>query len=545
MALAAPINLCLDGGPYNYGSVTPGASYTLSWDAVSGAYGYSVYYSETQDGSYTWVKDVATTSTTVNAPDTYSTYRYFKVRTMSSTGNEDSGLSSEYRSMYTKASPADTCTLPTTYYLDGIASNISGVAPGSQWTLSWTGATGAISDYSVSYTDTGGYPLQYLGRTSSQSIQVTAPETPLTTRRFIVSVNSSVLGGDAYAGVDGGITLTTGSGTPVEPPPFTSTTGIAYFNGTQWSTAMPWCYTNIGWVKPTVHQYINGGWTKIWPLTAECSYTVESISGVQYGFTLNSAGYYESTNHTHNSFALCKIKIISDGINNTYIDYIHYGESGYDYGIISALDTTLTQDYTSSTTGKHAQFSTAPSLSVRTLDYGVIPRGEHFVYAKYRKDQSNSEDPDSLQFKVRFGGQTEPAVCSYNVVTIDGAYSFTLNGAGYYESTNKTDSTYALCRVDITTDGIKNLYVDYINSGEQSYDFGLISSLDTILSSTDGFTSTNKHEQFDPNSSKDVKTINFGVLPAKQYFIYVKYQKDVSYTDPNSNDSMQFRIRFV
>jgi hypothetical protein len=182
---------------------------------------------------------------------------------------------------------------------------------------------------------------------------VYAPDTPLTTRHFTVAVKSEVVGGDTYPSTSKGVKATTSSGGTTEPD-IPDNSGVYYFNGLSWQSISPLCYTSSGWVKPTVWQYINSGWTKIWPLTAECSYTVESISGVQYGFTLNSAGYYESTNHTHNSFALCKIKIISDGINNTYIDYIHYGESGYDYGIISALDTTLTQDYTSSTTGKHA-----------------------------------------------------------------------------------------------------------------------------------------------------------------------------------------------
>lgn len=544
MALAAPINLCLDGGPYNYGSVTPGASYTLSWDAVSGAHGYSVYYSETQDGSYTWVKDVATTSTTVNAPDTYSTYRYFKVRTMSSTGNEDSGLSSEYRSMYTKASPADTCTLPTTYYLDGIAGNISGVAPGSQLTLSWTGATGAIRSYSVSYTDTGEYPLQHLGQTSNQSMQVTAPDTPLTTRRFIVSVNSSVLGGDAYAGVDSGITLTTGSGTPVEPPPFTSTTGIAYFNGTQWSTAIPWCYTNIGWVKPTVHQYINGGWTKIWPLKSDNSYTVETISGAQYGFTLNSSGYFQSDNKgVHSSYAICKVKIVADGSSAVYADCINYAESNFDYGILSNINTTLTLSSSADTTNVKQSFKGMQSAGVQTVSYGTLPAGEHYIYVKFIKDGSASFNNDTLQFKIRFVNSSS-LECFYSVASVSGAlYGFSLNNSGYYQSNNKgIGGSYAICKVNIVSDGIKTTYFDCINYGENRWDYGMLSQVNTTLALNNTADST-VQQSFKTSSSTSVQTVNYGVLPAGEHYVYVKYIKDGS--GDSGNDTLQFKVRFA
>jgi hypothetical protein len=81
-ALAAPTNLCLNGDPYSYTGATPGTEYTLSWDPVSGAYGYSIYYS-TDRSSWSWAKDATTTSTAVTASANYSTYRYFAVKAKS------------------------------------------------------------------------------------------------------------------------------------------------------------------------------------------------------------------------------------------------------------------------------------------------------------------------------------------------------------------------------------------------------------------------------------------------------------------------------
>lgn len=73
---------------------------------------------------------------------------------------------------------------------------------------------------------------------------------------------------------------------------------------------------------------------------------------------------------------------------------------------------------------------------------------------------------------------------SWTVEAVDGAqYGFELNDNGYYESKNKgDDSSYALCKVDIINPAGMNVYLDCINSGESSYDYGLISKPDTPLS---------------------------------------------------------------
>ena len=132
------------------------------------------------------------------------------------------------------------------------------------------------------------------------------------------------------------------------------------------------------------------------------SYNVENVSGADYSFALNNNGYYESSNKgIDDSYAICKVNITSDGTHRLYLDCINYAESSWDYGILSKLDTTLSLSNTADT-NYFKSFSGLSQSTVQTVDYGIIPEGEHFIYVKYLKDSSYNSNNDSLQFKVRF-----------------------------------------------------------------------------------------------------------------------------------------------
>lgn len=135
----------------------------------------------------------------------------------------------------------------------------------------------------------------------------------------------------------------------------------------------------------------------------ESTYSVEAIDGVTYGFTLNDSGYYESTcQGISNGFSLCKVVINASGFHTMYLDCINSGESSYDFGILSNLDTTLTTSYYQDTSNVFKSFKGLSSTEVQTVDYGVIEAGEHYIYVKYIKDNSGNSGNDSLQFQVRF-----------------------------------------------------------------------------------------------------------------------------------------------
>ena len=82
--------------------------------------------------------------------------------------------------------------------------------------------------------------------------------------------------------------------------------------------------------------------------TIVSGFTVTKPDSGSYTFNLNSNGYYESNNKgVQSSYALCKIQfnVVNDGSTITF-DCICYGESGYDYGLFSQLDGTLTSSNT-------------------------------------------------------------------------------------------------------------------------------------------------------------------------------------------------------
>lgn len=133
---------------------------------------------------------------------------------------------------------------------------------------------------------------------------------------------------------------------------------------------------------------------------------------------------------------------------------------------------------------------------------------------------------------------------SYSVQYVDGAtYGFTLNEDGYYESTNNgVDKSYSICKVNITTDGISKVYFDCINSGENNYDFGILSNVDSTLTLDYTEDSANVFKSFKGSSNTSVQTVDYGVLTEGEHFVYVKYRKDSSAS--SDNDSLQFKVRF-
>jgi hypothetical protein len=134
-----------------------------------------------------------------------------------------------------------------------------------------------------------------------------------------------------------------------------------------------------------------------------CDYSVEAIDGAAYGFTLNDAGYYESQNKgVGNSYAVCKVNFFSNGIYTMKLNCINSGESNYDFGILSDVDTTLTLSNAEDSSNVFKSFKGLSSTEVQTVDYGFIPEGDHFIYIKFRKDGSSNSGNDSLQFVIEF-----------------------------------------------------------------------------------------------------------------------------------------------
>lgn len=135
------------------------------------------------------------------------------------------------------------------------------------------------------------------------------------------------------------------------------------------------------------------------------SFTVTDVEGASYNFTLNSNGYYESTNKkVANSAALCKLDITDlEDTTKIIFDCINSGESSYDFGMISKINTTLsTTNSEDSASNLFVNFKGKSSTNVVTKTYPISAVAACFFTLKFRKDNSSDSGNDSLQFKVRF-----------------------------------------------------------------------------------------------------------------------------------------------
>jgi hypothetical protein len=137
------------------------------------------------------------------------------------------------------------------------------------------------------------------------------------------------------------------------------------------------------------------------------------------------------------------------------------------------------------------------------------------------------------QFAVQFASYTVSSISSTT-------YGFSLPN-GYYESQNKgVNSSFAICKVTITNPYGANVYMDYINYAEANYDYGLVSKLNTTLTSSSTADTSNVLLNCKSNSSASSKTLDLGKVEG---YYYVKFIKDSS--QHKNNDSFKFTIRFA
>lgn len=137
-------------------------------------------------------------------------------------------------------------------------------------------------------------------------------------------------------------------------------------------------------------------------------YSVDDISGVTYGFRLNSNGYYESQNFgVSTSFALCRVNFNCSVETKINVTFINYSQPSYDYGLIGNVDGTLARSIKADAAGSGSSNSSfrggaasRHSSNPQTMSY-TIPAGQHFLEFKYRKNNDNiHKNNDSFQFKI-------------------------------------------------------------------------------------------------------------------------------------------------
>lgn len=214
----------------------------------------------------------------------------------------------------------------------------------------------------------------------------------------------------------------------------------------------------------------------------------ETVPGASYGFGLQADGYYEELTMSKTSTAaVCRIDFDMATESTVTLQYVHYGYSSYDYGVISKVDCALSTSYSSdidtSSSKVYTNFKSSNSTAVKTLTL-TIPAGKHFIDIKYRHYYSSN---NSYYFKFKI--LTEPATkTSYSLDTYFphyGIYPLTIQSiANGYTPSEVIQLNYAngpTMSIDIrsvltVTDIIEgvdsiNLYVDDVVVATLPYDY--------------------------------------------------------------------------
>lgn len=127
-----------------------------------------------------------------------------------------------------------------------------------------------------------------------------------------------------------------------------------------------------------------------------------TVTNLSSSFTLQNDGFYKSASIGHNSYCLCQVNLKLKNPTKVVFDCISYGESNFDYGILSNVNCTLTSSNASDTVNVFKSFYGLSSSNIQPVDYGIIPAGNSFIQVKYRKDSSQTAGTDSMSFRVNF-----------------------------------------------------------------------------------------------------------------------------------------------
>lgn len=124
-------------------------------------------------------------------------------------------------------------------------------------------------------------------------------------------------------------------------------------------------------------------------------------------------------------------------------------------------------------------------------------------------------------------------------ITPEEAYDFTLTSDGYYTSQNAgVANSYAYGGFKFTFTKTTQVKFRCISYGEIDYDYGIMSNLDTSLSSDNTADSTGVYHSFKGESSATPQTFSM-TIPAGNHYVSFKYIKDRS----NDSNGDYFKVK--
>lgn len=137
------------------------------------------------------------------------------------------------------------------------------------------------------------------------------------------------------------------------------------------------------------------------PPSGYVTYTHVIYAGVRYGFAESSDGYYASTNAgVDSSYSYAGFNFSNSGSpTRVTLRCISNGESNYDFGIVSTINSYLTQNSAEDSSNVLHSFKGEASSSYEDIVL-TVPSGESFITVKYIKDGSTSSGDDCFKIKV-------------------------------------------------------------------------------------------------------------------------------------------------
>lgn len=166
-----------------------------------------------------------------------------------------------------------------------------------------------------------------------------------------------------------------------------------------------------------------------------------------YGFILGDDGYYVNNNNgVDNSYCVMRVNMQCLEEKTITIHYRSYGESSFDFGIISNLDTELSLDNNRDSNVLVDCYGQS-SAEYKTVDL-VIPTGNHFIDFKYKKDGSSSSNDDTFKFKIDLP----------ETISMDAKCKMYVSNDDRLSDTTMTNGTFGII-LDKTT--IKETYLYY------------------------------------------------------------------------------------
>lgn len=234
------------------------------------------------------------------------------------------------------------------------------------------------------------------------------------------------------------------------------------------------------------------------------TYSVNTISGAQYGFSLNSQGYYESQNKKiEDTYAACRVNLTVTKQCTICFEGITDGEAGWDYGVMGVLNKALSNEYYDNDADIHYNFKVLDNSVYKVL-YENVPVGTHFIDIKYVKDSSYSVGTDCFKFKILESSSLEQDIIDG---LIEADEDFKPENIRRGVNVLGVTGTYGAATEDLEAIFNRTISGTYVNTDLENIPSGAFCACNNLVSAT--FTRASQVNDFGFYQCKNLKYVSF------------------------------------